>query len=352
MKNRIYKALSVISALVLIISQFSISSSAIGKNVQISTRIGELISGKENEERTVLIGGGIFGAKINQTFVSVVEAKSVPKLRAGDVLLTIGSEEIHSATDVEKALSKNNGEPVTITVKRGDSNLSFDITPTLVSGKYKLGIKLKDTATGIGTLTFIDKESGTFGGLGHGICEAESGALIDISSGKMTGVILGGIHKGEAGKPGELCGVLTGKVTGEIYKNSECGIFGKIDNTELDTSAFEEIKTAKSGQIHTGHAEILATVKNGAARRYSIEITELCENGTPTKSFKVKVTDKTLIALTGGIVRGMSGSPIIQDGKLVGAVTHVMVADPTEGYGIFIENMLNTASEGALPKAA
>ena len=160
----------------------------------------------------------------------------------------------------------------------------------------------------------------------------------------MTGVLLGGINRGEVGKPGELCGVLTGRTTGIILQNSDCGVFGKIDSSALDYTNYEELTVAKSDAVHTGAAEILCTVKNGAPRRYSVEITEIFTDGAPTKSFKLRVTDKTLIAITGGIVRGMSGSPIIQDGKLVGAVTHVMVADPTEGYGIFIENMLNAAN--------
>ena len=175
-----------------------------------------------------------------------------------------------------------------------------------------------------------------------------TGELVGLSSGTMTGVLLGGIHKGEAGKPGELCGVLTGKVLGSIYSNSECGIFGKIDADAYSTSELVEYKAAKPDEVHVGSAEILATVKNGSPRKYTIEITELCDGSSPSKSFKVRVTDKALIALSGGIVRGLSGSPIIQDGKLIGAVTHVMVANPTEGYGIFIENMLSAASESAL----
>lgn len=352
MKNRIYK---LISALLVFVTVFSFSgrgASAAERHVEISSRFGELLFGKSYEEKTLLVGGGIFGAKIKQSYVSIVEAKGIPKLRAGDIIISLGDTEIKTASEIEKIMSQSSGEPIMITVKRGDARLTVIATPKLVGGKYKLGIKLKDTASGIGTVTFIDKENGVFGGLGHGICDMESGELIGMTEGVMTGVLLGGVNRGEAGKPGELCGVLTGKTTGTIYKNTECGVFGEVDCTTLDTSEYEELRLAKSSDVHTGDAEILCTVKNGTPRRYKVEITEIGDNSSPTKSFKLHVTDKTLIAITGGIVRGMSGSPIIQDGKLVGAVTHVMVADPTEGYGIFIENMLNAAENQAQPKAA
>ena len=338
-------------ALTVTLSGFGVGAAAHRDDVRISWRIGEFLLGKEKVEKTLLVGGGIFGAKIKQSYVTIVEAKGAPRLRGGDILLSLGGEEIKSIDDVTRVLSASGGETLSVTARRGEETVCCEITPSLHSGKYRLGLKLKDTATGIGTVTFIDKESGVFGGLGHGVCDPESGELVGLSVGSMTGVLLGGIHKGEAGKPGELCGVLTGKTTGEIYHDSECGVFGKINTDTLDTSGFTELEIAKEGEVHTGEAEILATVKNGAPRRYSIEITELSDGDSPTKSFKLRVTDKTLIALTGGIVRGMSGSPIIQDGKLIGAVTHVMVADPTEGYGIFIENMLN-ASENTIPKAA
>ena len=352
MKNRIYK---VISALLMLASVFSFSGKSVGAadgSVQISSRFGELIFGKQKEEKTLLVSGGIFGAKIKQSYVSIVEAKGVHGLRAGDIIVSVSGNDISEAADVEEILLKSGGEPIAITVKRGDSLHSVVATPKLSGGKYKLGIKLKDTSSGIGTITFIDKEKGIFGGLGHGICDVESGELVAMTDGVMTGVLLGGVNRGEAGKPGELCGVLTGKVTGSIYKNSECGVFGEANFDDIDVTACEELQVASAAEVHIGEAEILCTVKNGSPRRYKIEITEITDNSSPTKSFKVHVTDKTLIAITGGIVRGMSGSPIIQDGKLIGALTHVMVADPTEGYGIFIENMLNASDGQSAQKAA
>ena len=163
-------------------------------------------------------------------------------------------------------------------------------------------------------------------------------------------MILGGVTRGEIGKPGELSGVLNRKHIGNIYKNSECGVFGTIEN--LDTEDMTPIPVAKKKEIKTGEAEIICTVKGGKKAKHKIEITEIDINSTGSKSFKIKVTDPMLIATTGGIVRGMSGSPIIQNGMLAGAVTHVMIAEPTEGYGIFIENMLSAAECQVQQKAA
>jgi stage IV sporulation protein B len=165
----------------------------------------------------------------------------------------------------------------------------------------------------------------------------------------VCGVILGGIHKGESGKPGELCGVLTDKDLGDITVNCECGVFGVM--TDLPTSA-SVMTVGRRDEVCEGEATIISTLKNGKTAEYKIEIYDIDRTSDGSKSFRIRVTDETLKALTGGIVRGMSGSPIIQNGKLIGAVTHVLVADPTEGYGIFIENMLNYANYTEQQKAA
>ena len=227
--------------------------------------------------------------------------------------------------------------------------MTLTVIPKCEDGEYKLGVTLKRAACGIGTVSFIDPETGAFGGLGHGVCDADNGGLVELSAGEVTGVILGGVTRGEIGKPGELSGVLGKKPIGNIYTNSECGVFGTLEN--FDTEGRTALPVAKKKELKCGEAEIISTVKGGKKTSYKIEITEIDTSSTGSKSFKIKVTDPMLIALTGGIVRGMSGSPIIQDGKLVGAVTHVLVANPTEGYGIFIENMLS-AAENTVPKAA
>ncbi len=324
-----------------------------GRDFKVSSRFWELFVGKdEKDEKTVLIPGGmVFGTRVKQTSVTVQDAGGHADVKVGDKLIKIDGRKIESANDVKEILKKSEGTPLTLTLERGGDRIDVRISPRCEGGEYKLGLELKDGAAGIGTITYIDPETGAFGGLGHGICDPESGEVIEIASGAVTGVILGGTKRGEAGKPGELSGILTDKCIGSVYANTPCGVFGIIDSLSgLDSSA--TVPVGKRSDVHTGAAVIYSTVKNGKTRSFDIEITEVDTASHGTKSFKIKVTDPALIAITGGIVRGMSGSPIIQDGKLVGAVTHVMVADPTEGYGIFIENMLNAAQGEAMPKAA
>ena len=228
--------------------------------------------------------------------------------------------------------------------------MTVSASPTKVGDDYKLGIKLRSETAGIGTVTYVIPETLKFGGLGHGVNDSETGSPVSIKSAGVKKVILGGVKRGEPGKAGELAGVLKNEVFGDIKINGECGVFGTL--TTLPDYCTEPIPAASRDEVKCGAAEIISTVKNGYREKYTIEISDVDLTSTGSKSFRIKVTDPALIAITGGIVRGMSGSPIIQDGKLVGAVTHVLVANPTEGYGIFIENMLNAAQNQIIPKAA
>lgn len=324
------------------------------EETKISSRLLELLFGKDEEETVLLIpGGGIFGAKIKQSYVSVQNPQDVRELKVGDKIISINGVKIHSVQEVKDALSRIGSNAIDLVCERDGKEISLKIKPKQSEGEYRLGITLKDGAAGIGTITYIDPSTGIFGGLGHGICDTDTGEVINFTEGNVTGVILSGVKKGEEGKPGELSGLLTDKVVGELYANTECGVFGKLD-TVPDSLCATAIKIAHRDEVHEGEATILSTVKVGTAKEFKIEISSINKSSTGTKSFKIKVTDPTLIAITGGVVRGMSGSPIIQDGKLVGAVTHVMVAEPTEGYGIFIENMLSAAKDAtnATEKAA
>ncbi|MBE6532872.1 MAG: PDZ domain-containing protein [Ruminococcaceae bacterium] len=325
----------------------------LSENVKVSSRLYELLFGKgskSSEPMSLVVGGDVFGVKIRQKYVTVTEAKGVPALKAGDVILSVNGEKVSTAADVKRLISKSGGESVTIRALHGGSEVGVEVRPTLDSGEYKLGLSLRDGAAGLGTVTFIDKKTGLFGGLGHGICDSESGDVIMMESGEVCGVILGGVHKGECGKPGELCGILTDSDLGDLNINSECGVFGIITDPQMLSGS--ELEIAQKSEVKEGEATIISTIKNGKTAEYKIEIYDIDQNSNGSKSFRIRVTDEALKAITGGIVRGMSGSPIIQNGKLVGAVTHVMVADPTEGYGIFIENMLSAAGQIALPKAA
>ena len=329
------------------------------QDIQISSRLWELLFGNSSEQtesksgKILLIsGGGVFGAKIKQAHLSVSDPGTVKELKSGDRITHANGREIHSALDLKSIVKDSDGRPIELTCKRSDKTLTVAVTPKKDGGEYTLGITLKDGAAGIGTVTYIDPKTGLFGGLGHGICDPDTGELVEMASGEVTGVILGGVKKGESGKPGELSGILTDKVIGELYANTECGIFGRLERIPTGSDVIP-IEVARKDEVHAGEATIISTVKNGQAHRFKIEISEVNTASTGTKSFRIRATDPALTAITGGVVRGMSGSPIIQDGKLVGAVTHVMVANPTEGYGIFIENMLNASqhARNELPAA-
>ena len=313
---------------------------------------------KKYENVKLIPSGETLGLKLLGDGVSVVGTASVktkdgecsPAVLAGlmpnDVILKVGSTPIKTVAALTAIIESSGGKPLSITCRRGQEELSLTLTPVRAEsdGKYKSGMYVKDVSSGIGTVTFIDPKTGEFGALGHGICDRESGALAPASRGIVTDAVVTGVVKGQKGTPGELRGYLKSTKRGTLLKNTECGVFGALTDFEG-----EAIPIALSSEVKIGKATLRTALDCGKAQEYEIEITEI-KNG-PTKSFTVRVTDPALLDKTGGIVQGMSGSPIIQNGKLVGAVTHVMVANPTEGYGIFIENMLN-AAENTVPKAA
>lgn len=358
-KCKVKSAISLVLVIYTLFSSFCVkgyaesapdeSAPAVADGVSVGSRIWELFfGGDESEETSLIVGGNVFGIRIKQKYVTVTDSKGVPALKCGDVILSINGKSIESVGDAKDAISRCGGNSVTIKAMHGSEPITLEVRPHLEGGEYKLGLSLRDGAVGIGTVTFIDPETGLFGGLGHGICDGDTGEVVDMESGEVVGVILGGVHKGECGKPGELSGILTEKKLGEIFSNNGCGVFGVMSEFNSDGTVYQ---IGKKADVHEGEATIISTIKNGKTSEYKIEIYDIDKNSDGSKSFRIKVADKALIALTGGIVRGMSGSPIIQDGKLIGAVTHVMVADPTEGYGIFIENMLSSA-ENTVPKAA
>ena len=294
----------------------------------------------------------IYGAGVRVTHIANTEGEQ--PLIENDRIEKVNGVQIHSSDDLKACLKASDGKAIDLDIIRDGRAISLSILPKNIGGEYSLGVIVSDSASGIGTITYIDPETATFGGLGHGICESKSGEVLNMTRGEATSVILGGAVKGVAGSPGELRGVLSQNNIGEIHCNTECGVFGEIsaEAYEKYCQGLTPIRAAWRGEVTVGEATILSTVKNGKTAEYKIEITDIDRDASGSKCFRIKVTDETLIAITGGIVRGMSGSPIIQNGKLVGAVTHVMVADPTEGYGIFIDNMLSAAESQALPKAA
>ncbi len=335
------------------------SSWQTGGTFEIDFRIKDLFSrkNKSSEEELLLCPGGeAFGVKICASGVRVVKASSKSDesgLMPEDKIIKVSGEEVFSVEEVKEAIRGSDGEEILLDVERSGKRIKIYTKPIRVGDDYQLGVLLTDGTAGIGTITYIDPKTGAFGGLGHGICDTGSALPLPMKSGIATSVVLGGAIKGESGKPGELRGVLMEKRLGVIYKNTECGVFGRLSDGVMENGNLSApMRVGSRAEVREGEATIISTVKNGKSASFKVSIENIDRTADGSKCFRIKVTDDTLIALTGGIVRGMSGSPIIQDGKLIGAVTHVMVANPTEGYGIFIENMLSAAQNQVIPKAA
>ena len=269
----------------------------------------------------------------------------------GDLITAIGEQEIKSANDFKTEMSKLSGEPVSVSIKRNNEDMSITIEPNVNSGSPELGVWLRDSVTGIGTMTFYDPETGVYGGLGHGINDFEAGVIMPLGHGDIFQSTVVNIKKGCAGAPGELCGDFSGKLScGSILLNTQCGIFGVL-STDMPES-FEAIPAASSEEIELGAATVLTNIKGSEIEKYEIEITRVYRGNTDGRSIMISVSDNRLLEQTGGIVQGMSGSPIIQNGKLIGAVTHVMVNDPTKGFGVSIEKMLSEANKMDINSAA
>ena len=261
-------------------------------------------------------------------------------LREGDILTSVNGAEIHQASDVREALSRSDGA-VDVVVQRGGKTKKLHLTPQATSEGPRLGVYLREGITGIGTVTWYDPDTGSFGTLGHGVSDP-GGQMLEMTSGSAYRASVASVKKGKAGEPGQLRGSLAEKETlGQLTANTGRGVFGTTKTGWLG----EAVPVASPDEIKTGDAVIRSTVAGETTREYSVEILKIYpKSGESNRNLLLRVTDPKLLETTGGIVQGMSGSPILQDGKLVGAVTHVLVNDPTTGYGIFIENMLDAAA--------
>ena len=302
----------------------------------------------------VYIGGMPFGVRFFTEGVIIAGLEDVksnggdvcPAKDAGlmpkDVIMKINGESATSSEMVIGAITSSGGNKIKLTYKRGGSEHEAVITPVAGDdGIYRAGMWIRDNAAGIGTVTYYNGDSGEFAGLGHGICDTETGELMPLSKGIVTNVSLCGINRGKAGAPGELKGYFNNKDIGTLTKNTRCGVYGIL--TRMPQRG-ELIDVAGRGSVKAGDVKIRCTLHDGETREYDAVISEINKKSEDNKSFIITVTDRSLIEATGGIVQGMSGSPIIQNGALIGAVTHVMINDPTRGYGIFIENMMANAA--------
>lgn len=306
------------------------------------------------DEKSLMAGGNTFGIKlytdgvlvISLTDIETDDGKTNPAHESGlkikDVIMTVDGTKITGSEHLTECVKQCGGKALTLGVKRDKIYFEVKVTPVKDrTGIYRLGCWVRDSTAGIGTITFYDVVNKTFAGLGHGICDSDTGELMTLSYGKALHAEIFSVIKGTSGTPGELRGTFDeSKRIGTLYKNCDTGIFGTIETSynpdgEIYPIAFKQ-------DIHEGNAQILCTIDENGVRSYDIEIVHIYTNATKSsKNMVISVTDENLIEKTGGIVQGMSGSPIIQDGKIIGAVTHVMINDPTKGYGIFIENMLN-----------
>ena len=308
---------------------------------------------------TVIPVGRAVGIKLFSDGVVVVgtsevvtaEGKTDPAkacgLRAGDVITHINSTEVDTIEEVEALLQQSEGGPLSISALRDDRQLRLNARAVFCpeDGTYKLGAWIRDSMAGIGTVTFYCPDTGTFGALGHGINDLDTALLMPLDSGTILPAGVSGVKKGTAGAPGQLRGVFdTGTTLGELYANTGEGIFGRLYGA--DWFSGKPVETAERDEVKAGNATILSNVSGETVEEYSIRILKVYPASTSEggRDFLIQVTDPRLLETTGGIVQGMSGSPILQNGKLVGAVTHVMVDDPCSGYGIWIGNMLEAAS--------
>ncbi|MBR3848692.1 MAG: SpoIVB peptidase [Oscillospiraceae bacterium] len=262
----------------------------------------------------------------------------------GDIIKKIENKKISQNADILSAVLESDGNPVTIEYVRNGKTHTVKVCPTRTEdGSFVLGIWVRDSVAGIGTLTYLNPEDNSYGALGHGISDSKTNTLIPLSDGELFLSSVQSVKRGKSGEPGELIGSFdTSAIFANISKNTEAGIFGKIKDPDL-LRGDGALPIAKPNEIKKGEATILSNVEGDEVKEYKIEIMNIYHGGEATKNMLIRATDPTLLEKTGGIVCGMSGSPIIQDGKLVGAVTHVLVNDPTKGYGIFIENMLDIA---------
>ncbi len=303
-------------------------------------------------------GGMPFGVKFYTNGVVVVGFSDIssngitlnPASDSGimqqDIITHINRKAIKGSSELTSTIEKSNGNPIRLTVLRKGKAMEIVLVPKYSDeeGTYKSGMLVRDSGAGIGTVTFIIPENYYFGGLGHGICSSDTGELTSMREGTINNVLITGVKKGVSGTPGEVKGSFSGGKSGALISNTECGLFGKFQTLPSNTNKkLYSVKTKEN--IHDGDAYILCTLGDDGVAQYKVKISNIDRSQTSSKCFSVTVVDNDLLSRSGGIVQGMSGSPIIQDGYIIGAVTHVLVNNPAEGYGIFIENMLRTLNE-------
>jgi stage IV sporulation protein B len=318
---------------------------------------------KKSPKIMVYPGGQPIGVKLNTKGVLVVALSDIegnngkvqsPAANAGvqigDSIIRINENEINSAEDLARFVNKEKNSEITLILQRKNNSSTFEVKvkPTIDSkdGKQKIGLWVRDSTAGVGTLTLYDDKTKKFAALGHPITDADTGTILSVSNGVIVSSNIVSVKKGTRGSPGELRGLFIDedKINGQIIKNTECGIFGDGNKSLINSKFSEPMEVGLRSEIKEGKAQILTTINGCEPQLFTIEIQKLLsQNISGPKSMVIKITDPTLLEKTGGIVQGMSGSPIIQNNKIVGAVTHVLINKPDMGYGIYIEWMLKDA---------
>lgn len=309
-----------------------------------------------SDRHYVVPSGEIFGLRLFTDGVLIIRTETVDTdignvspcdmagLKKGDVILKVNGKKAESSNALSDIFSKGDETVFEIEYERDGKKYKTTLNTyySVSQSKYKAGMWIRDSAAGIGTMTFYNPVTGAFAGLGHGVCDIDTGEMLPFSDGDIVSARITGCYKGERGKAGELCGVFSYDTIGVLLSNNQKGVYGVITKVN---SADKAIPIALSHEVKEGKAEIISTIDESGPCRYDVEISKINTSSSENKNMVIKITDEKLIEKTGGIVQGMSGSPIIQDGMLVGAVTHVLVNDPTRGYGIFAEIMIEKMSE-------
>ena len=295
-------------------------------------------------QKSLVVLGTPFGAKLYTKGVIVIDAEEgsagiAAGIQVGDIILSYNDKVVRSNEELREQVQLCQGKKQKVTLLRNKRTQTLWVTPTKTEEGYLIGLWVRDSTAGLGTLTYYDPQTNTVAGLGHSISDVDTGLTMPVESGTLVTAEIKGVRAGERGNPGELLGTLTNQAFGSVTTNNETGLFGATDRK------FEGVRypVGLKDEVQEGEAQILCTLSGTTPQAYTIRITRVNNNLSELKNLCIQVTDERLLKETGGIVQGMSGSPILQNGKIIGAVTHVLVSDPTAGYGIFIEKMLASA---------
>lgn len=328
------------------------------KDAKNGTDDSEAVSVKNTPVKEVIPCGGLVGIRVESDGICVVgtsdfeteEGKQDPsadRIQKGDTIHLVNGKEVHTKEELKQLVESGDGEVMTLSIHRNQETKEVEIYPeySVEEGEYKLGLWVKDGAQGIGTLTYIDPDTSTFGALGHGITDSDLKKLMPVKEGEITQAAITSITKGQRGAPGEMSGIIEyhdNTIIGNIVQNTPLGIYGSLNDNGTKILQGKKIPIAYQDEIHEGEATILSSLTGKDIREYDVIVQKVSKySSEPSKGMVIKIVDPELLEQTNGIIQGMSGSPIIQDDKIIGAITHVFIQDPTKGYGIFIENMIN-----------